>query len=440
MLHWLRHRLEVVLFGTSLLLLAFGYGLAVGKFRIFPHDTINAAADAARDWRENWRHFLGIRSKWLQPTSRTARLSWHDPGRSFAGLTFVTGYSAGEMQAFLVDMEGNIVHRWPFSIPTMWQLAEMPGEPFAEIELSIHGAALLPDGDVILNIGGGALSRIDRCGRFVYATALDGHHSVDLLADGSVLTLGQQEVHERRDDRPRVWPGPSGYYQDDTLAHVAATGEILEERSLIDILHQSDLAGLLLLGDGSSYASTVTDPLHANDAERLTEALAPAFPMFAAGDILVSLRNIATLAVLDGESRLVKWFTIGPFFGQHDPDFTPDGTIMVYDNRITGDRPQLGYSRVLEIDPRSRDVVWQYSGSDADPMYSSLGGRVQVLPNGNVLALEPQGGRIIEIARGRGDDVVWEFVNLEGEGQVGMLFDAIRVAADELTFLGQPCP
>lgn len=439
---WLRRHLDVLVFGASLLILAFGYGVAVGKLRVFPHDILNSAFDAATDWRENWRHFLGIQSKWLQPSERTEPVSWRAPERSWPGLTFVTGYDEGVMQAMLVDMQGNVRHRWPFSIPAMWEAAEMPGEPFAEIELSIHGAVLFPDGHVILSIGGGALTKLDRCGNVVYAVDLDSHHSVDLLPDGSVLTLGQWVVEENRDDRPRMRPGPSGYYLDDTLAHVSATGEVLREESLIDILHQSDLASLLLLGGGSSYTSAVTDPLHANDAELLTAALAPAFPMFEAGDILVSLRNIATLAVLDGESWRVKWYTTGPFLGQHDPDFTADGTIMVYDNKITGERPRLGYSRVIEIDPRTHEIVWQYEGTDADPMYSSLGGRVQMLPNGNVLALEPQGGRIIEIARGNGDDVVWEFVNIEDaeEGLVGMLFDGIRFAEDELSFLGRPCP
>jgi hypothetical protein len=130
----------------------------------------------------------------------------------------------------------------------------------------------------------------------------------------------------------------------------------------------------------------------------------------------------------------------GPFFGHHDPDFLPNGNILLYDNRLTGNQPQLGYSRVLEIDARTREIVWEYVGTDEDPMYSSLGGKVQLLPNGNVLAVEPQGGRIIEIARNNGDDVVWEFVNLQEDGLAGMVFDGLRFAEDELDFVGKPCP
>jgi hypothetical protein len=73
-------------------------------------------------------------------------------------------------------------------------------------------------------------------------------------------------------------------------------------------------------------------------------------------------------------------------------------------------------------------------------MYSKLGGKVQLLPNGNVLAVEPQGGRIIEIARNNGNEVVWQFVNLQEDGRAGMVFDGLRFPEDALDFVGLPCP
>jgi hypothetical protein len=440
MFGWLRRKIEVVVFVVSAMLLVFGYGIAVGKYRIFPHQLINAAADSARDWTDNWRHFLGLRPKWLTPTTRTERISWRDPARSWSGYTFFSGFHDGVSGVFLMDMDGEVVHEWPFSLDEMWKVAGMPGEPEARIEIGIHGAVLLPDGDVVMNVAGGAFTRIDRCGNYVYAIDIDAHHSVDVLPDGSALTTGQWKETERRADRPRLFPGPNGIYDDDTVALISPEGELLQQRSVIDLLYQSDLGGMLFLGNGSSYRSEVEDPLHTNDVEYLTPEMAGAFPMFEAGDIMVSMRNLATVAVLDRETWRMKWFMTGPFFGHHDPDFLPNGNILLYDNRITGDRPELGYSRVLEIDPGTREIVWEYAGTDEDPMYSSLGGKVQLLPNGNVLAVEPQGGRIIEIARHNGDDVVWEFVNLQEDGMAGMVFDGLRFAEDELDFVGKPCP
>jgi len=439
MFGWLRRNIEFAIFLTSLLILVFGYGIAVGKYRLFPHATINSAADAAKDWMENWRHFLGLQSKWGEPTTRTERISWRDPGRSWPGYTFFTAFRNGVSGAFLMTMEGEVVHEWPFSLDEMWKVAGLPGEPAARMEIGINGAVLLPDGDVIMSVSGGAFTRIDRCGNYIYAIDLDAHHSVDVLPDGSALTLGERIETERRADRPQLLPGPSDYYRDDTIALISPVGALLKEHSLISLLYESDLGGMLLLGNGSSYRSEVQDPLHANDVEYLTPEMADAFPMFEAGDLMVSLRNLATVAVVDGEMKRIKWFMTGPFFGHHDPDFLPNGNILLYDNRITGDRPELGYSRVLEIDPRTRAIVWEYVGTDQDPMYSKMGGRVQLLPNGNVLAVEPQGGRIIEIARNDGDDVVWQFVNLQEDGTAGTVFDGLRFAEDELDFVGQPC-
>ena len=127
----------------------------------------------------------------------------------------------------------------------------------------------------------------------------------------------------------------------------------------------------------------------------------------------------------------------GPFLMQHDPDFLPNGHLLVFDNRITGAMPRFGHSRLLEIDPVTREVVWSYQGTDKEPFYTDSGGTQQLLPNGNVLAVEIQGGRVFEVARGAGGDrIVWEYVNLQRDGLVGVMSDAKHVDPEELTFLG----
>jgi hypothetical protein len=289
MVGWLRRNIEFVIFLLSALILAFGYGIAVGKYRFFPHSAINAAADSARDWAEHWQHFLGWKSKWLMPTTHTERISWRDPDRSWSGYTFFTGFNDGAPGAFLMTMDGEVVHRWPFSLDEMWEVANLPGEPVGKMDIGINGAALLPSGDVVMSVSGGALTRLDRCGNYIYAIDFDSHHSVEVLPDGRAIAPGQRIETERRPDRPRLWPGPNGTYQDDTFAIVSPEGALLEEHSIIDLLYQSGLGGMLFLGNGSSYRSEVEDPLHTNDVEYLTAEMADAFPMFEAGDLMVSL-------------------------------------------------------------------------------------------------------------------------------------------------------
>ena len=74
------------------------------------------------------------------------------------------------------------------------------------------------------------------------------------------------------------------------------------------------------------------DIFHPNDVEVLPSAIADKFPDFRAGDLLVSFRNIHLVAILDGGDKSIKWWRRGPWRFQHDPDFTPDGRIRVYNN------------------------------------------------------------------------------------------------------------
>jgi len=440
MLSFLRRNLDKLVFALGLALVVFAYGVAVGKFRLFPHDMIEAATEAARDWSENWRHYLGIRSKWVQDTVRAGSVTKHDATRAWAGHTFVTAFRDNVFGAVLVDMDGKILHEWKLPIAEIWARAGYEGDPMPEVDVAIHGAHMEPNGDLILAVAGRALVRLDPCSKVIWSTRSLAHHALDVLPNGEILTPGAV-THTAPNPRwPRMRPGPAGYFDDQTIIRAAPDGKVLEEFSITDVLYESDWAALLLAGRGSSFVMAEADPYHLNDVEMLRPEMAAAFPMFKAGDLLVDLRNLQTMVVLDGETRKVKWSMTGPFFGQHDPDFAPNGRIIVFDNRITGNSPQLGYSRVLEIDPATRRVVWSYEGSDQEPFYTPIGGKVQWLPNGNILAGEPQGGRVFEIARANGqNEIVWEWVNQIEPGRIGMIFDIQRVPAVTEPWVGKAC-
>ena len=53
------------------------------------------------------------------------------------------------------------------------------------------------------------------------------------------------------------------------------------------------------------------DPTHLNNVEPLPRAMAAAFPQFAPGDLLVSLRNVNTIAVIDPHTKRLKWSMTG---------------------------------------------------------------------------------------------------------------------------------
>ena len=63
----------------------------------------------------------------------------------------------------------------------------------------------------------------------------------------------------------------------------------------------------------------------------------------------------------------------GPFVRQHDPDFLPNGNLLVYDNR--GGDPACGGSRILEIEPATQKMVWRYDGCGETPFPQPRAGR-----------------------------------------------------------------
>ncbi|HVJ29271.1 MAG TPA: arylsulfotransferase family protein, partial [Gammaproteobacteria bacterium] len=149
------------------------------------------------------------------------------------------------------------------------------------------------------------------------------------------------------------------------------------------------------------------DFFHPNDVDVLSAALAPQFPMFEEGDLLVSFREIDLVAVIDPETAALKWWNVGPWLKQHDPDFLPDGRISVYSNN-----PSRGRSDILKIDPRTRAVTSDLYDGGAR-FYSAEMGSHQYQPNGNVLITVPGEGRVLLVSP-HGEPIM-EFNNVSSQ-------------------------
>lgn len=94
------------------------------------------------------------------------------------------------------------------------------------------------------------------------------------------------------------------------------------------------------------------------------------------------------------------------------------GNILIFDNQGPAGHPQVnlefqGGSRILEIDPVSMEVVWQYDGASSGEQYwtfySSFISSARRLPNGNTLICEGMHGRIFQVMPD--GEIVWEYVN-----------------------------
>jgi hypothetical protein len=152
------------------------------------------------------------------------------------------------------------------------------------------------------------------------------------------------------------------------------------------------------------------DPTHLNDIEALPDSLADQYPLFEAGDLLVSLRELDMIFVMDPVSKRVKWNSTGPQIRQHDPDFIGNGWIAIFDNRQDGtDRgTMLGGSRVIALQPGTDSLKILFPTSHSEPFYTEQRGKWQLLENGNMLLTEEEVGRVVEVAPD--GSTVWEWI------------------------------
>jgi hypothetical protein len=207
-----------------------------------------------------------------------------------------------------------------------------------------------------------------------------------------------------------------------------ADGSEIKRIEVLDALFASPYRFLMVSPSHVKFpADWGLDVLHTNHVEVLADSpLSERSEIFRAGNLLISMRNVNSIAVLNPDTLAVEWLW-GPnnVTFQHHPSLTDKGTILLFDN---GQKQ----SQVIELDPLSMLVTWQYI---AEGFYSALRGGAQRLPNGNTLITESDTGHIFEVTRE--GERIWElavpFVD-EG-GKRAAVWRATRLERDQLPFL-----
>lgn len=450
---WILQRLFSLLMPLALAFLAFMVGALIMAFELPPHQEIRkmiiAAVSVAR-----WAQLEQVETDEDHPhiivtdASGGKVLGRFDTERANGGVTFAQAFAADRFAMVLLDEQGERMHRWDLPDAAYRQM-EARGWKIDRGFQEIMGGHLYEDGDVLGIVYQQGLFRLDRCSRLKWFRAGLYHHDVKVDQDGSIWALSANYQSQQ----PSAYAHIASPYYDDVILRLSPEGEVLEEISLLDAIYRSGYQGLVLEGNSSYPESKQDDPTHSNDIEIVGEAFAARHGFAEAGDLLVSLRAVDSIILIDRETKLVKWALTGMFLRQHDPDLQADGTISVFDNRTdrgqfnksvrTIEPPSFGYSRLLRFDPVSQRILWQFQGSREEPFYTSVQGDHQILPNGNVMAVETEAGRIIEIDP-QTNEIVWEWFNVVERGErkdlVGRVTRAFRYDADYADFLGKDCP
>jgi len=128
------------------------------------------------------------------------------------------------------------------------------------------------------------------------------------------------------------------------------------------------------------HNSTVCDWTHVNTVQSLPENrwYDAGDERFRPGNVLISPRNLDTVYLIDHRSGEVVWQYTGDYFGglsgQHEPHMIEPGlhgggNILIFDNGASPwkDLGHAGASYVLEIEPPTGEVVWEYVDPQGTP-------------------------------------------------------------------------
>jgi len=333
-----------------------------------------------------------------QPLTGETGTTIHQRGSVTPGLRFyVSGHAPG---AELIDLDGRIRHRWRFTYQQCRAAAPERQDDFLPDHTGVTAcwrrARLLPDGSVLAIFEGHGLVHIDRESNYLWSYPGACHHDLDLAPDGSIYVLTREA---------RIQPqfNPKQPVLMDYITHLAPDGHELDSLDLLAAFENSDYASFL------DYAQEAGDIFHTNTLELLDGSQVDKAPMFAAGNFLISVRELDVVAIVDPRQKKVVWALSGLWSAQHQPTLLSNGNLMVFDNKGYG-----GHSKVLEIDPLTQQIAWEFVDSPKAPFYSATCGTGQRLANGHTLITESDNGRAFEVTSD--GTVVWEFRNPERAG------------------------
>ncbi len=361
----------------------------------------------------------------------------YDSEKSYGGYTLFAPM-IGCKTTYLIDMEGNLVHKW--------ESEYTPG----------FYAMLLPNGNLLRGgvpkggpcaIGGtaGIVQEIDWDGKVVWEYKMltpteVQHHCFDRMPNGNTLLLGWEyksiddAIAKGRD--PKTIPTSvfdrglrhTGFWVD-FVREVDKSGNTIWEWHVWDHIgtgpNQFDINYHLPFTVGPLYGEF--DWTHFNTCEYIPE-----------NDwLLLNSRNFSEFYIIDhktgdmlyrwgnpsayGQGRRPTWLDNGDqkVFGEHNATWLGKNRVQLFDNG--SERAEGNRSAVVEVDITTSKIVWEYETKTPNSFYSYRQGAAQRLPNGNVHVTSTHGGHLFEVTQ-KGE-VVWDFVSPVRLGKMHCFFE-----------------
>lgn len=417
--------MDRVLFIVGVAIAAFLYGAATVKLEIFPYPLLREAKLGWEAWGAIARGDSRFPNNFeaLEEGAPPAPYAKSVAAGAGEELILVTGGPYEMMDrcptwgcmAWIADRTGRVLHTWEVDLDRLW--GDIKGFSGNVDKLALYpvGMALGADGSLVITFQGRdtypvqiGLVKVDRAGRIVWKRY--DHSSHWIATDERGLIYTPYTTH-RKDAQHLGDTGveircATGEANVDRIRVLTPKGKPVRELPLVDNFIRAGYRGVFYgLRDGC-------DPIHLNSIDLVTPAIAKRIPRAAPGDLVVSLREASTVALLDGATGAVKYALSDRTAAQHGLRFLPDGTLLAFDN-LGGDR-RAGGSRVVRLDlvHGSAQTVFPREGESAFvPFFSDTAGHIDVSDDGQrALVTVTHQGRVLEldVATGR---PLWAYEN-----------------------------
>lgn len=361
-------------------------------------------------------------------------LTHHNPNLSVKGYTLFTPVSFPDLH--LIDIQGRVVKSWQFE------------------GLSVSLAKFLPNGNLLLS----GVPQEDRDQANEHPE--DDYSNPDLVCfqlGGLYTTLREYDWEGNlvwQYDQPRMHHDFHIFDNGDLLfpQWVVLPKEIASKveggyrnGSKAPIMFGDDLVRINRQGEEIDRWHTwqmldpVEDPIGPLQS-RLEWSHMNSVEVMPDGQFVCSLCENSRVILIDPKERNITWKLGDPTISmQHHATPVPGGKIQIFDNGRN--RPlALPYSQVIEVDPKTSEIVWRYKPSIPEQFYSGHMSSAQRLSGGNILICAGATGRLFEITRG--GEIVWEwmspFVGGPASGRLFQwLYQAHRYPLDHMAFKGK---
>ena len=350
----------------------------------------------------------------------------YDPAKAYGGYTLFAQHTSTDV--WLINMKGQIVHNWKMPSPLGGPVRLLPNGNQIRINKTFK------EPTASLGTVGGSMVEVDWEGNEVWKYEDPYmHHDFCRLENGN--TIINRHVLIPPEIAAKVKGGiPGTEFEEgmwgDAIQEITPDGKIIWE--WLGYEHMDAEVDILC-------------PL----CPRTIWAYINGIDVFPNGDIVASVRHLSCLFIIDKKTKAIKQRWGRTELGhQHSPTVLKNGNILVFDNgfhRLPQPKAPFSiesYSRVLEINPKTGEIEWEYKDGTNKFYFFSVGGSsAGRLPNGNTLICDCFRGRIFEVTPDK--EIVWEFISPFFEfhemfGWTSHIFMAHRYGDDYPGLQGKP--